>query len=80
MSDYSFTYEPKREGDVVVILAFYFLCLFIFTCLIMVKFDVHVNNSSPPCFHLLILYEILCVDLLSENSCNEEILYSLQFT
>lgn len=24
MSDYSFTYEPKREGDVVVILAFYF--------------------------------------------------------
>lgn len=55
MSDYSFTYEPKREGDVVVILAFYFLCLFSFTCLFMVKFDVHVNNSVPLCFHLLIL-------------------------
>lgn len=55
MSHYSFTYEPKREGDVVVILAFYFLCLFIFTCLFMVKFDVHVNNSVPLCFHLLIL-------------------------
>lgn len=69
MSDYSFTFKPKCEGDVVAILTFYFLFLFNFTYLMIVKFGVHVNNSGPLCmFSLLIPQEKICVDLLCKNS------------
>lgn len=54
MFDYLFIYEFKWEGDVVVILVFYFLCFFIFICVFMVKFDVYVNNLVFLCFYLLI--------------------------